>query len=248
MLLQVNKTTTFKSSVQAYTNPEGFALPLASHLAVLHSLHRRKDIVCFRYGAFNTHADLLSFHENMTEVRLLGSTGITPLPRYYEPLRIPTVNDERVIDSPPTLSLRRNPFALGITSDLPGSSADLSTRALPNHPEQSHRFFRSFIAGGWQASPILEGWPLLFKCNEAETGSLTLGSRLRRQGVQPLRPSYLQRTGLTPPVWLPSRDRPRLHIERAIYMSDTFQSDRSTRLGLAYQRHREHPEIIESIN
>ena len=202
----------------------------------------RFESVChpFRYGASIAQAGLLSFRVNMTEVRLLGSTGITPLPRYYEPLRIPTVNDERVIDSPPTLSLRRNPFALGITSDLPGSSADLSTRALPNHPEQSHRFFRSFIAGEWQASPIPEGWPLSIKCNEAETGSLTLGSRLRRQGVQSLRPSYLQRrTGLTPHVWLPSRDRPRLHIERAIYMSDTFQSDRSARLGLAYRRHRE---------
>ena len=46
---------------------------------------------------------------------------------------------------------------------------------------------------------------------------------------------FLQRTGLTPHVWLPSRDRPRLHGERAIYMSDTFQSDRSARLGLAYR-------------
>ena len=242
MLLQVNKTTTFKSSVQAYTNPEGFALPLASHLAVLHSLHRRKDIVCFRYGAFNTHADLLSFHENMTEVRLLGSTGITPLPRYYEPLRIPTVNDERVIDSPPTLSLRRNPFALGITSDLPGSSADLSTRALPNHPEQSHRFFRSFIPGGWQASPIPAGWPLSYNSvTRPKRVRITLGSRLRRLGFQALRPFSIKRTGLTPHVWLPSRDRPRLHIERAIYMSDTFQSDRSTRLGLAYLRTQREP-------
>jgi hypothetical protein len=70
----------------------------------------------------------------MTEVRLLGSTGVTPLPRYYEPLRIPTINTERVTDSPQVIALQRNPFALGSTSDLPGSSADLSTRALPNHP------------------------------------------------------------------------------------------------------------------
>jgi len=173
----------------------------------------------------------------MTEVRPLGSTGITPLPCYYGPLRIPTVHTERVIDSPPELTLQRNPFTLGITSDLPGSSADLSTRALPNHPGQSHRFFRSFIPGGWQASPLSEGWPLTAMCNEVETGSLALGSRLRRQGsYRTLRSSLLQRTGLTPHVWLPARDRPRLHVEQAIYMSDTLQSDRSARLGLAYRK------------
>ena len=193
----------------------------------------------FRYGASVAQAGLLSFRVNMTEVRLLGSTGITPLPRYYEPLRIPTVNTVRVIDSPPAFSLRRNPFALGITSDLPGSSADLSTRALPNHPEQPHRFFRSFIPGGWQASPIPAGWPLSYNSvTRPKRVRITLGSRLRRLGFQALRPFSIKRTGLTPHVWLPSRDRPRLHIERAIYMSDTFQSDRSTRLGLAYRKAR----------
>ena len=82
MLLQVNQTVAFKSGIQAFANPEGFASPLASHLDMLHSFHRRWENVYYRYGAPNTHADLLSFHENMTEVRLLGSTGITPLPSY----------------------------------------------------------------------------------------------------------------------------------------------------------------------
>lgn len=193
----------------------------------------------FRYGASIAQAGLLSFCVNMTEVRPLGSTGVTPLPGYYGPLRIPTVHTKQVIDSPPVLSIQRNPFASGSTSDLPGSSADLSTHALPNHPGQSHRFFRSFIPGGWQASPPSEGWPLSNKRNEAETGSLALGSRLRRQGRYiPFAPYYSQGTGLTPHVWLPARNRPRLHAEQAIYMSDTFQSDRSARLGLAYQRTR----------
>lgn len=177
-----------------------------------------------RYGASVAQAGLLSFCVNMTELRPLGSTGVTPFPSYYGPLRLPTVRTGRVIDSPPALALQRNPFALGSTSDLPGSSADLSTRALPNHPGQSHRFFRSFIPGEWQASPSSKGWPLPYKCkcNEAETGSLTLGSRLRRQGFHALRSFNIKRTGLTPHARLPSRDRPRLHIERAIYMSDTF--------------------------
>ena len=192
-----------------------------------------------RYGASVAQAGLLSFCVNMTELRPLGSTGVTPLPSYYEPLRLPTVRTRQVIDSPPALSLRRNPFALGSTSDLPGSSTDLSTRALPYHPGQSYRFFRSFIPGEWQASPSSEGWPLSLKRNEAETGSLALGSRLRRQGFQTLRPSSFKRTGLTPHVRLPYRDRPRLHSERAITTSDTSQSDRSARLGLAYQRHKD---------
>jgi len=172
----------------------------------------------------------------MTEVRPLGSTGITPLPCYYGPLRIPTVHNARVIDSPALFPLQRNPFVSGSTSDLPGSSADLSTRALPNHPGQPHRFFHSFIPGEWQASPFPEGWPLSSMCNEAESGSLALGSRLRRQGGEPFALTFLARTGIAPHGWLPSRDRPRLHVERAIYMSDSFQSDRSTRLGLAHQR------------
>jgi len=216
VLLQVDQIIPHESGIQAVACPEGLAPPLASHLALLHSFHRREKTF-FRYGAFNAQAGLLSFREYTTEVRPLRSTGVTPLPRYYGPLRIPTVNAEWVIDSPPAFSLRRNPFASEITSDLPGSLADLSTRALPNHPGQSHRFLRSFIPGEWQASPSLEGWPLSDKRNEAESGSLALGSRLRRQGsYRTLRPLPLQRTGLTPHAWLPSRDRPRLHVERAI--------------------------------
>ena len=143
----------------------------------------------FRYGASVAQAGLLSFHENTTEVRPLGSTGITPLPSYYGPLRIPTVHARRVIDSPPAISLRRNPSALGSTSDLPGSLADLSTRALPYYPEQSDGFKCPLIPHKWQASPYPGGWPLLFAFNEADTGSLALGSRLRRQGVySPFRP------------------------------------------------------------
>ena len=167
----------------------------------------------FRYGASVAQAGLLSFRVNVTEVRPLGSTGITPLPSYYGPLRIPTVHNARVIDSPALFPLQRNPFASGSTSDLPGSSADLSTRALPNHPGQPHRFFRSLIPGEWQASPFPEGWPLSDKCNEAESGSLALGSRLRRQGGEPFALTFLARTGIAPHGWLPSRDRPRLRVE-----------------------------------
>jgi hypothetical protein len=164
----------------------------------------------------------------MTEVRPLGSTGITPLPGYYGPLRLPTVHAGRVIDSSSALSLRRNPFASGITSDLPGSLADLSTRALPYHPEQSDGFKCPLIPHQWQASPYPGGWPLLFGLNEAETGSLALGSRLRRQGGHPpFRPkAYGPWDQPTTHAKLPGHGRLRLHTERTISMPDSFQSGR----------------------
>jgi len=54
------------------------------------------------------------------------------------------------------------------------------------------------------------------------------GSPFLDRSTTEMRP--LGSTGITP------HERPRLHAERAIGMSDSFQSDGSTRLGLAYQR------------
>ena len=50
----------------------------------------------------------------MFSVRPLGSTGVTPLLRYYRPLR--------------------HCWLCASQEGFPGSSADLSTRAAPNHP------------------------------------------------------------------------------------------------------------------
>ena len=110
----------------------------------------------FRYRAFVAQAVLSFFAQSVTVVRPLGSTGITPLPRYYGPLRLPAITARQVMDSLPTLSLA------GIMPGLPGSSTNLSIRALPNHPGQFNRFFRSLILCQLQASPSLEGWPLPF--------------------------------------------------------------------------------------
>jgi hypothetical protein len=107
--------------------------------------------------------------ENMTEVRPLGSIPFPELLRYYGPLRLPAADAIQVIDSLKTL-----PF-VGTAPGLPGSSTDLSARALPNHPGRLDRCAHSLLACRWQASPSQEGWPPPAKCNEAESGSLTLG-------------------------------------------------------------------------
>ncbi len=123
----------------------------------------------FRSGAFMAQSGSPFFDRNMTEVRPLCSTGVTPLPRCYGPRRLPTVADRQVIDSLPASSF------VDTTSGLPGSLTDLSPRALPNHPERSGGRIRSLLLHRWQASPSPGDWPPPFKCNEAESGSLTPG-------------------------------------------------------------------------
>ena len=70
----------------------------------------------------------LPSHENASTARPLRSTGITPLPRYYGPLRLPTQPPGGYVF--PTRDEATAPAA----PDLPGSSTDLSACAVPNHP------------------------------------------------------------------------------------------------------------------
>ena len=104
----------------------------------------------------------------------LGSTGVTPLPRYYEPRRLPARAARTVMSSRPALGARPTP------PGLPGSSVDPSPRAVPNHPGESRECVYPLLPRGCQASPSLAGWPLSTRFNEAEAGSLDYGSRLRR--------------------------------------------------------------------
>jgi hypothetical protein len=92
-----------------------------------------------RNGAFNAQAGHPFFDKNVTEVRPLGSTPFPGLPRYYGPLRLPAADDSQVMDS--LLSLALTAAAPG----LPGSSTDLSARALPNHPGRLGSCSRSLL-------------------------------------------------------------------------------------------------------
>jgi len=61
----------------------------------------------------------------MSKARPLGSTGITPFPRYYGPLRLPTRPSAGYL-FPADVEARTIS-----TPGLPGSSMRLSERALP---------------------------------------------------------------------------------------------------------------------
>ena len=156
----------------------------------------------FRYGAFSTQAASPFLDRNATEVRPLGSTGITPLPCYYGPLRLPATADMRVIDSSHSLS-----SSLTVPG-LPGSSTDLSARALLNHPERLGWSFCSFLPNRWQASSSPGDWPPPFTCNEAESGSLSLGlaPSLSRQDLYHSPKGSHPLTGLLPAFGYPARE------------------------------------------
>ena len=71
------------------------------------------------------------------------------------------------------------PTAVSAPAGLPGSSTDLSTRAAPSHPEESGDCSCPLLHRRFQASSSLADWPLSPLRNEAETGSLRCGSRVR---------------------------------------------------------------------
>ena len=104
--------------------------------------------------------------------------------------------------------------------DLPGSSADLSTRAVPNHPGRSSRCLPV-------ASPLVAGFILVGRL--ATFVFLSRPNRVHwRYG------SRVRLTSRTSPLLeLPLA---RLHVEQAIYMVNSFQFTRSARLILASDR------------
>lgn len=120
---------------------------------------------------------------------------------------------------------------------LPGPSTRLSSRALPNHPEQPDACIRSLLPHRWQASASPEEWPLLlvsrgrirFACAGLATSLLTT-VLCRAPGciARPDRPVSRRR--------LPFCAGPELHAERAIHMADTSQSARRIRVTLVHRR------------
>jgi hypothetical protein len=162
----------------------------------------------------------------MREVRPLRSAGITPLPHYYEPVRLPAEAATwlwiptprcaqaalRRVSRDPAFLCRRAPSPL-----TPGSPRRARARCFRRSRRLRHR--RKIGRCHW--------------CHEAESGSLSLGSRLRS------RYPFGQRPGNRPPDrsvsrrQLPFDARPELHVERAIHMADTSQSAREMRVNPA---------------
>src|SRR5690242_16173691 len=85
---------------------------------------------------------------------LLGSTGITPLPCYYEPIRLPFQTPSRVMHSP-----RRLPLEAAAWAGLPGNVIVLLVCAHSSHSDRPNRCLRPLLPYWWQASHLLGAWP-----------------------------------------------------------------------------------------
>ena len=103
---------------------------------------------------------------------------------------------------------------------LPGSSADLSTRAVPNHPGRSDDCIRLLLRHrSCLASSKSGGLATFIFLSRPNRVHLRYGSRVRLA---------------SPPVPLLELALTRLRAEQAIYTVNSFQFTRSTRLILAY--------------
>ena len=116
---------------------------------------RLEPVRPLRSGALLAQAAHPSLDRSMTQARPLCSTGITRFP-VTGPFRLPATATLQVIDSPQVVRPRSSETRSA--PGLPGSSTDLSTRALPNHPGRLDECSRSLLLRRWQASsPSLAG-------------------------------------------------------------------------------------------
>ena len=109
---------------------------------------------------------------------------------------------------------------------LPGSSADLFTRAVPFHPGKLGECSHPLLLRRFLASSVSADWPLPLLSRGRFRVRLHYSSRVCRTGLR------LSELLLQTPVWL--------HVERVIHMMISFQITRSARLFLAH-RNRANP-------
>src|SRR5262245_9131498 len=76
------------------------------------------------------------------------------------------------------------PLTVIAPAGLPGSSADLFTRAALSHPEESDDCSRPLLHRRFQASSSLADWPLLFSVTRPKQVRLRCGSRVRLAGLR----------------------------------------------------------------
>ena len=91
-------------------------------------------------------------------VRALRSTGVTRLPRYYDPLRLlPRPKGGYVFPQSVAANTR---VAAAAGTGLPGSSQVCRRPLSPTTPESPAAASARCLAVRYQASPVFEGWPL----------------------------------------------------------------------------------------
>jgi hypothetical protein len=165
----------------------------------------------------------------MREVRPLRSTAITPLPRYYEPVRLPAAasgalwippcrcavaDAPRRVSQDPPLPCRRVPSPL-----TPDSSMRASARYFRIDDRLQHR--RKLGRCHW--------------IHEADVGFAYAGPAPSLSSLVSNSPGHAPDRPVSR-VGLPARAGPELHVERAIHMADTSQSARASTVTLAYRR------------
>jgi hypothetical protein len=158
----------------------------------------------------------------MREVRPLRSPGITPLPRYYEPVRLPA-EAAAWLWIPPRRCTRHLAGSPGVLH--------LSVDARPPQTPRTVRCVRVLVASapvagfstfGRMATANGFTRPYQVRLRWARAFALVACERLARCFPQPDRSASR--------IQLPSRAGPELHAERAIHMADTSQSARKMRL------------------
>ena len=157
-----------------------------------------------------------SSYRNMSSARPLGSTGVTPLLRYYGPLRLPSGPPHRLCLPAARWSLALPP---GRASQAPRL---ICPRALsPPTPEGPLAALACCFTTGVWLHPSRRTGHLRIPI-EAESGSHYITARVFASRVR--QPHYWRLTLV------------RLHAEQAIYMVNSFQFTRSTRLTLVTDR------------
>jgi hypothetical protein len=163
------------------------------------------------------------------EVRPLRSTGVTPLPHYYEPVRLPTAADAQLWF--PTRRCAAHAAAHHVGSPR---TLDHSVDARPPlHPGRLHGCRCSLLPRGWQASPNPEGWPPPLASRGPQGFAYAGLTSSRSREVAARSPVRCRTDRSVSRRQLPFDARPTLHAERAIHMADSFQSARVARVGLA---------------
>jgi hypothetical protein len=171
----------------------------------------------FCYGRFHQSV-LHSSDSARLSPRPLRSTGITPLRRYYGPLRLPPATTSRVIDSPRGLSAL--PTSRRV-SQVPGCSVRARRLLSPRRILPVHSIIPSRPV---LASPLSTGWPPLTCVTRLNRVRWCCGSRVR---LPRLRRRDCSRSPLG-----------RLPVQRSIHSSGSFHPARTTELCLAHRNAR----------
>ena len=158
-----------------------------------------------------------SSYRIMFSARPLRSTGVTPLPRYYGPLRLPTGPPRRLCIPAERWPLSPPPRRASQAPRL------IFPRALsPTTPEGPLAAFACCFTTGLSGFILVGGLATFVFLSRPNRVHLRYGSRVRL----PSRSGPL----LVPPLV-------RLHAEQAIYMVNSFQFTKSARLILVTDSH-----------